>query len=99
MSAQERVAAMEKALDTTVEVIHQLTRALDSLETHSSDIHALCEYYGSEVWFDDVDASNRGEITGKCGVLSEDAAYNAIVDLRLNALRMIDNASALLKLL
>lgn len=93
----QRVIDMEKILDTTVEVTAQLTQALDRLDSQRETITALCSYYGSADWFTDMDAANNGEVSVKCGVLTEDAPYDAISDIRQNAIRMLEYATDILK--
>ena len=94
----ERIKAMEEALDATTDATSQLSEAIaaqvDALRTLSS-------YYGSQEWFKDREADERGKLPAdlKRGVLGEDLPYEALVDAREAALAALEVATAMLRAL
>ena len=59
----------------------------------------LDEYYSSENWFLDVEDFNNGVLPQdlKCGVLSEDGAYNLFGENHELAIRMVEIAAKMLR--
>ena len=91
----ERVTQMEERLDNITAATKGLDARLMKMQSLCGDMSSLFSYYGSEEWYEDRD----GEIPQgvKAGVLSEDAVYDAITDLRDTAFSMIDLATDILK--
>ena len=90
-----RIEAMEARLDACTAATAALDRELERMEALKEDMQALFGYYGSEDWFEDREAE-LPEGT-KAGVLSEDAVYDEIDELRGAAFRMLELAADILK--
>ena len=90
-----RVAAMSAILDECAAAAADLNAAMDRLEALRDDMTALHDYYGSEDWYGDREAALSPDTPA--GVLSEDAVYNEITDLRGAAIRMLELATDVLK--
>ena len=80
-----RIGRMEKALG----------RTLDEMEALREDAAALFRYYGSEDWFSDRELTLPPGT--KAGVLSEDAVYDTLQELRDEAFRMLGLAAEILR--
>ena len=91
----ERITIAEQAFDRIAAAHEQLNEALDAFDDVLDDLGLFSDYYGSPEWFDDHDADERGELPEdlKRGVLSEDAPYDALIELRSTALRMLEIAT------
>ena len=91
----ERITIAEQAFDRIAAAHEQLNEALDAFDDVLDDLGLFSDYYGSPEWFDDHDADERGALPEdlKRGVLSEDAPYDALIELRSTALRMLEIAT------
>jgi hypothetical protein len=80
----ERIAQMEHRLNAISEATVALSEALDRYIALQDDVEQLDRYYGSEEWRTDLDADTAGRLPRdlKRGVLSEDAAWNALAEVR-----------------
>ena len=80
----ERIAQMERKLDAIASATANLAEALDRYIALQDDIEQLDRYYGSEEWRTDLAADTAGRLPRdrKRGVLSEDAAWNALAEVR-----------------
>ena len=94
-----RVQEMETVLGTAQEQARALQAALAQARAGLVSYHQLEGYYGSEHWHNDREAMDRGtfEPVGAAGVLSEDAAYDALSLWYGCAVEMVDLAAQLLK--
>lgn len=78
MSIHERIQEQEHALNSMLKLTEALESAVTSWETHQVQYAELMAYYGSSQWHEDRQAYDEGALDGvACGVLSEDAVYNA----------------------
>ena len=95
----KRVEQMEKIMDKSADIFRELNMVLDKLEENLSDYKKLDEYYSSENWFLDVEDFNNGVLSQdlKCGVLSEDGAYNLFGENHELAIRMVEIAAKMLR--
>lgn len=77
-----RIRLMERRLNRAVAAVKRLTAALDKYEAVLVDITALDEYYGSELWRQDLADDEAGRLPEglKRGVLSEDSIWNLLSD-------------------
>ncbi len=91
----ERVRKMEAALDACTKATAELREKLEALRDGREEAVGLFGYYGSEAWHGDREAPLPPD--GKSGVLSEDAVYDAITDLRNTAFDMLETATDILK--
>ena len=82
MEQVERIEYMEKILNEGVAAVSALRRALEAYADVSTHLAELFDYYGSELWFADLEDDNAGRLPEglRRGVLSEDAVYNLISD-------------------
>ena len=90
-----RIRLMERRLNRAVAAVKRLTAALDKYEAVLVDITALDEYYGSELWRQDLADDEAGRLPAdlRRGVLSEDGAYDALCENRRLLGRMAEIAA------
>ena len=86
-------------MDKSADIFRELNEALEKLEENLPDYKKLDEYYSSEDWFLDVEDFNNGVLPQdlKCGVLSEDGAYNLFGENHELAIRMVEIAAKMLR--
>ena len=77
-----RIRQMERHLNTALTAVKRLSVALDKWEAAQEAIAALDEYYGSDVWRQDLADDEAGLLPAdlKRGVLSEDGIWNLLTD-------------------
>ncbi|MDD7351989.1 MAG: DUF4298 domain-containing protein [Peptoniphilaceae bacterium] len=99
MDPVKRISEMEKILNEQNELIENLRDALEKFEAHQDEYIKLRDYYNSEVYFDDLESYDKGELPADllCGVLSEDAVYNLFCENFNVAIDMIELATKVLK--
>lgn len=95
MDDVKRISEMEELLEGTRQALEVLHEALDRIEELQDDMGQLFAYYGSEVWFEDLERELPPDT--KAGVLSEDLVYDTITDARSAAFRMIEIGTDILK--
>ena len=95
----ERITEMEEILDKSADIFADVNRVLDELENNMKRYNKLDKYYSSENWFIDEEAHREGKLPEdlKCGVLSEDLAYNLFIENNNIAIRMLEIATKMLK--
>ena len=91
----ERIRQMEARLNKTAAAVSRLDRSLDEMDETREDMIRLFRYYGSDNWYADREGDLPADVPA--GVLSEDAVYDAITDLRAAALRMLKLAADILE--
>ena len=98
MTRIDRIQQNERRLDAIEAAASALAEALDSYEAAQEAVRELEAYYTSDEWTSDLDADRAGELPSdlKRGVLSEDAAYDALTENRELAVRMLDIVSKML---
>lgn len=79
-----RIRRMERHLNAAVATVKRLEAALDKWESVQEAIAALDEYYGSDLWKQDLADDEAGLLPDdlKRGVLSEDGIWNLLEDAR-----------------
>lgn len=79
-----RINKMERRLGRALAAVKRLSAALDKWEAVQSDIAALDEYYGSDLWRKDFEDDEAGLLPEdlKRGVLSEDGIWNLLADCK-----------------
>ena len=84
MEQIERIKQMELRMERVAKAVMELSAALDNYEAVQEDIAELERYYGSEVWKQDYADDEAGHLPAdlKRGVLSEDALWNLLSDVR-----------------
>ena len=88
MTQIERIQAMEKIFNEVKAAVDGLEEALDAYEAVQAKFDQLDEYYSGDVWMEDFEADEAGQIPKSIprGVLSEDGVYDLITkDRELNA--------------
>ena len=84
MEQIERIEKMERCLDRASQAVMRLSAALDEYAEAQDALHQLSDYYGSDAWKHDFanDSAGRLPLDMKRGVLSEDAVWNLLEDVR-----------------
>lgn len=79
-----RIRKMERHLNRASAAVKRLEAALDKWEDAQEAIAALNEYYGSDLWKQDLADDEAGRLPAdlKRGVLSEDGIWNLLTDCR-----------------
>ena len=95
----KRIKEMEQILEESTEIFVNVNKSLDELEKSMKKYNKLDKYYSSENWFIDEEAYREGKLPEdlKCGVLSEDLAYNLFIENNNIAIRMLEIATKMLK--
>ena len=80
----ERIQQMERSLDRASQAVMHLSAALDEYAEAQDALCLLSDYYGSDAWKQDFkdDVAGRLPRDLKRGVLSEDAVWNLLEDVR-----------------
>ena len=78
-----RIRLMERHLNRATAAVKRLEAAFDKWEDAQEAIAALEEYYGSDLWRQDLadDEAGRLPVDLKRGVLSEDGIWNLLTDV------------------
>ena len=79
-----RIRLMERHLNRATAAVKRLEAAFDKWEDAQEAIAALEEYYGSDLWKQDLADDEVGRLPAdlKRGVLSEDGIWNLLTDAR-----------------
>ena len=87
----DRITEMEQYLDSSIQAAEKLQEALEVYEDNLENYLKLTDYYGSTLWWKDLDADTSGKLPAdlKRGVLSEDAVYDLITDTREIRVQMV----------
>ena len=90
-----RIKAMEEALDEVVAANKALGKALQRYGQAQARARELERYLGSDEWHAAREADEQGLLPAdlKRGVLSEDAACDALADNHATAVRMLETAT------
>jgi hypothetical protein len=85
-----RIRKMERCLNRALAAVKRLEAALDKWDDAQEAIAALNEYYGSDLWKQDLADDEAGRLPAdlKRGVLSEDGIWNLLTDYRELTARM-----------
>ena len=84
MEQIERIEKMERFLDRASQAVIHLSAALDEYADVQDALRQLSDYYGSDAWKHDFAADSASLLPQdlKRGVLSEDAVWNLLEDVR-----------------
>ena len=95
MEQIERIKAMERCLDRVSQAVMHFSAALDEYVDAQDALRQLSDYYGSDAWKHDFADDSAGLLPPdlKRGVLSEDAVWNLLEDVRDLKERMRNIAS------
>ncbi len=91
----ERITSMENRLNDCAAAITELSACLDRMEELRQPMTDLYSYYGSGDWYEDREGQLPPGVPA--GVLSEDAVYDQITEVRDAAFRMLELAADILK--
>ena len=95
----DRINKNEERLDSALLSIKKLSEAIEDFKQNQENIELVNKYYGSDSWFKDKEAYEKRRIPMiKAGVLSEDAVWNMLNDIKELVSEMqliIDNYSKL----
>ncbi len=82
MEQIDRIRHMEDILNRSAEVCAVFDEALEQFLALRGELDKLNAYYGSELWFHDLDCDRAGLLPPELrrGVLSEDAVYDLLTD-------------------
>ena len=85
-----RIRQMERCLVSASAAVKRLEAALDRYESVRQAIATLDEYYGSDLWRQDLADDEAGLLPEnlKRGVLSQDAIWNLLTDVRTLTTRL-----------
>ncbi len=84
MTQIERIKHYEALLDRLTLINGEMENALENFRAQLEPMRELDAYYGSEEWRQDLADDEAGKLPKdlRRGVLSEDAAFNALTDYR-----------------
>ena len=85
LALEEDAEALNGEIDSELqERMHALDEAMECFQAMEEDVDMLSAYYGSELWFFDLDCDRAGLLPRDLprGVLSEDEAYDLLCDWR-----------------
>lgn len=93
----QRIRAMEQALNASTGAVERMKTALDELETVLPQLEQLNRYYQSELWMQDYDADEAGQLPPdlRRGVLAQDTLYDFLEECGRLKLRMEGSAERL----
>ena len=76
----ERISKYETMKNEAEQAVSAMEKALEDFADAQEKLEALNSYYGSELWREDYEASEAGELPPdlRCGVLSEDGIWNLL---------------------
>lgn len=99
MTQTERIEHYERVLDAVTAAEEKLENALEDFAAAGPLLRELESYYGSEDWRKDFEDDEKGLLPKslKRGVLSEDAAYDALTDERRLLIMMLETAAQALR--
>lgn len=97
----DRITRMEDALNEARAATDQLQEAIAAQVDALDALGQLSQYYGSQAWYDDRKADERGKLPHDLarGVLGEDEPYDVLIDARETALAALEVATATLRAL
>ena len=94
----EKLNKMDNSLDKSITKLKEFEKYLNEYKSIQKEINEVSDYYGSEEWFSLLDEYEKGNlIDTRVGILSEDTAYNMIIENRELAIKMLEIATKVLK--
>ena len=91
----ERIKEMEEYLNECTKATADLSAQIECTDALREQMIKLSAYYGSEEWYEDRNGDLPEGLSA--GVLSEDAVYDLITDLRGAAIKMLELSTDILK--
>lgn len=95
----DRIKEMEEILNNSLKAINDFESALETFVKAQIGINKVSEYYGSKEWFNDIEEYDSGKVSKdvKAGILSEDMAYDMLMNNKDLAIRMLEVGTEILK--
>lgn len=94
----KNIAKKEEILNKMETFLGEANGFLEKWKEMNEEYQSLTDYYFSEQWREDFEASNQGEISKiPHGVLSEDAIYNTLIEQKDLAIRLLKLATKILE--
>ena len=78
----ERVKEKEDKLNKLLKIVNKIEKDLDNLEKNQNDLLDINNYYGSNDYYVDMEAYDKGLVNTPCGVLAEDTIWDMLEKLR-----------------
>lgn len=94
-----RINKYENILNDSNKIIKKVDKYLDEYNAIQDKIKELSTYYGSEIWYQDIEDFDKQLLPKetKAGILSEDAIYNMLANNKEIAIKMLEIATKVLK--
>jgi len=98
LAPETSIKVMEERF-TNIQTGRANPKILDKVEANIPNYRKLDNYYSSKYWFEDEKSYSKGELPEdlRCGVLSEDLAYNLFGENQDLAIKMIEIATKMLR--
>jgi hypothetical protein len=95
----EHIKEYTKIYEDHQKLLEDLSKSLKEFKDHQKDFEKLEEYYYSDDFLKDHDASDRGEISDNInqGILTEDAIYDLLGDNYYMARELLDLANYIIQ--
>lgn len=95
----KHIEEFTKIYEDHIKLTEELNEKLEAFKAHQNEFKKLEEYYYSEKFTEDFDASNKGDIPSEInqGILTEDAIYDALGDNYFAAKQMLDIANTIIQ--
>lgn len=95
----QHIRDLTKIYEDHEKLVENLNKELEKFRAHQDELKKLEEYYYSENFMKDHDASNKGEIPSEInqGILTEDAIYDLLGDNYFAAKEMLDIANDIIQ--
>lgn len=94
-----QVGHFEEILNRTTQLIEEMEELVDGLQSNEEDYQSLVAYYGSESYHHAKNLSDTTDILKdiQCGVLSEDAVFNLMIEYRELSIKLLQTATMMLQ--
>ncbi|MBG9982538.1 DUF4298 domain-containing protein [Aerococcaceae bacterium DSM 111020] len=96
---KKQVQHYEHILNHTTQLIRQMDELTQRLQSNEADYRSLVAYYGSEVYRQGMELSETTNALQdiNCGVLSEHAVFNLMIEYRELSIKLLQTATTMLQ--